>query len=329
MATLAHTAKPVESSLAKPCPVAYHTAMEMSQIRYFLAVARELHFTRAAAACNVSQPALTKAIQKLEEEFGGLLFFREKNATTLSELGQLMRPSLERALMAATEAKLQADAFKRRETSPLRIGIELSLAAPLLRPALSAIARHCADVDLLLVQESQADICTRMLAGTLDVAILVEDEILSEKLHRWPLFDERYVVAFDCGHAFHASDTVNVRQLEAECILMLQRVECPARRAVLAFLKQNNITPRREHLVSNQEQIAELLLASFGVHLAGEHMPLPDAVSTRALEPDPGRRRILLATPAGRPLGPTLGVFLKLMRSQGWQKQQKTPQMAA
>lgn len=58
--------------------------MEMNQIRYFLAVAKELHFTRAAASCNVSQPALTKAIQKLEEEFGGALFFRERSTTQLT-----------------------------------------------------------------------------------------------------------------------------------------------------------------------------------------------------------------------------------------------------
>jgi DNA-binding transcriptional LysR family regulator len=59
--------------------------MEMNQIRYFLAVAKDLHFTRAAVACNVSQPALTRAIQKLEEEFGGPLFHRERALTQLTE----------------------------------------------------------------------------------------------------------------------------------------------------------------------------------------------------------------------------------------------------
>ena len=62
--------------------------MEMHQIRYFLAVAETLNFTRAAEKCNVTQPALTRAIQKLEEELGGLLLRRERSLTHLSDLGR-------------------------------------------------------------------------------------------------------------------------------------------------------------------------------------------------------------------------------------------------
>jgi len=69
--------------------------MEMHQIRYFLAVCETLNFTRAAENCNVTQPALTRAIQKLEDELGGLLFRRERHLTHLTDLGRLMRPQLE------------------------------------------------------------------------------------------------------------------------------------------------------------------------------------------------------------------------------------------
>ena len=272
--------------------------MEMNQIRYFLAVAKELHFTRAAAACNVSQPALTRAIQKLEEELGGPLFFRERATTQLTELGRLTLPPLERAWNAAQEAREQAETFKRRASSPLRIGIELSVATLLLRPALNAISRHCDDVDLSLSQDGQAEICAAMLAGDLDVAVLVESETLNERLHRWPLFTERYVIAFPDDHPFGQHESVDVRQLEAECLLMAQRADCPARRALVAFLKQNNVRPRREHLVGNQEQMMELMLASLGVCVAGEQMPLPASVAARPLTPDPGPRRIMLAVAA-------------------------------
>jgi hypothetical protein len=105
-----------------------------------------------------------------------------------------------------------------------------------------------------------------------------------------------------------------VRQLEAECLLIVQRADCPARRAVLALLKQNNVRPRREHLVGNQE----LMLASLGVGVAGEQMPLPASVAARPLTPDPGPRRIMLAVAAGRPLGPTPGIFVKQMRTRTW-----------
>jgi LysR family hydrogen peroxide-inducible transcriptional activator len=64
--------------------------MEMHQVRYFLAIADELNFTRAAERCKASQPSLTRAIKKLEEEFGGRLFHREHVKTHLSELGRIV-----------------------------------------------------------------------------------------------------------------------------------------------------------------------------------------------------------------------------------------------
>ncbi len=292
--------------------------MEMNQIRYFLAVAKELHFTRAAAACNVSQPALTKAIQKLEEELGGPLLFRERAMTQLTELGRMTLPPLERAWNAAREAKEQAETFQRRASSPLRIGIELSIATPLLRPALNAISRQCADVDLSLMQDGQAEICAAMLAGELEVAVLVDAETLSERLHRWPLFSERYVIVFPDSHPFSEGESVHVRQLEAECLLLTQRADCPARRSLLALMKQNNVRARREHLVGTHEQMMELMLASLGVGVAGEQMVLPASIATRPLTPDPGPRRIMLAVAAGRPLGPTPGIFVKQMRTRTW-----------
>ncbi|MGE0725823.1 MAG: LysR family transcriptional regulator, partial [Alphaproteobacteria bacterium] len=81
--------------------------MELYQIRYFLAVCEALNFTRAAEQCNVTQPALTRAIQRLEEELGGLLFRRERNLTHLTDLGHLVRPQLQ-LVHAETEAAKSA-----------------------------------------------------------------------------------------------------------------------------------------------------------------------------------------------------------------------------
>src|SRR5690242_8318889 len=82
--------------------------VEMHQIRYFLAVCETLNFTRAAEACNVSQPSLTRAIKGLEDELGGPLFRRERNNTHLTGLGEMMRPHL-------TQVLIETDAAKERE----------------------------------------------------------------------------------------------------------------------------------------------------------------------------------------------------------------------
>ena len=86
--------------------------MEMHQIRYFLAVARELNFTRAAQSCHVSQPALTRAIQQLEDELGGQLMRREGKLSHLTDLGERMLPLMLRCYESALAAKSLASSFK-------------------------------------------------------------------------------------------------------------------------------------------------------------------------------------------------------------------------
>src|SRR4051812_35550001 len=96
--------------------------MEMQHVRYFLALSRTLNFTRAAEASNVSQPALTRAIQQLEHELGGPLFHRERQRTHLSELGRIMLPYFE-AIQAQTDAaRTHAKSLKKLDKATLNIG---------------------------------------------------------------------------------------------------------------------------------------------------------------------------------------------------------------
>src|SRR5437016_5616679 len=98
-------------------------AMEMHQIRYFLAVARTLNFTRAAEECNVAQPSLTRAIKLLEDELGGELFRRERSHSHLTDLGQRMLPLLQQCYDTAQGVKSLATAIKRGEVATLRLAL--------------------------------------------------------------------------------------------------------------------------------------------------------------------------------------------------------------
>ena len=117
--------------------------MEMHQVRYFLAVARVLNFTRAADECNVTQPSLTRAIKQLEAELGGDLFRRERPAAQLTELGQRMHPLLKQCYEAATGARELASSFKSGEVGALRVAlthsVDLSLLDSASRPDQAAV----------------------------------------------------------------------------------------------------------------------------------------------------------------------------------------------
>ena len=97
--------------------------MEMHQVRYFITLCDELNFTRAAEKCNVAQPALTRAIKLLENEFGGHLFHRERARTHLTELGAAVRPYLVEVRQQAQQAKKLASSLIELKGTRLKLGI--------------------------------------------------------------------------------------------------------------------------------------------------------------------------------------------------------------
>src|ERR1700754_380273 len=114
--------------------------LQLYQVRYFLALARTLNFTRAAEQCNVTQPALTKAVQKLEQDLGGTLIHRERQLTQLTELGKMLLPTLETICAAAEAVRLQAQCYQKKTIAPLKIGLVPSVSAALIMELLSELA---------------------------------------------------------------------------------------------------------------------------------------------------------------------------------------------
>src|ERR1700754_3409153 len=120
--------------------------LQLYQVRYFLALARTLNFTRAAEQCNVTQPALTKAVQKLEQELGGTLIHRERQLTQVTELGKMILPTLEQIFAAAEAVRLQAQGYQKKTIAPLKIGLVPSVSATLIMELLLELARVIPDL---------------------------------------------------------------------------------------------------------------------------------------------------------------------------------------
>src|SRR4029077_409456 len=139
--------------------------MEMQQIRYFLAVAKTLNFTRAADECHVSQPSLSRAIKLLEQELGGDLFRRERALTHLTDLGRLMLPVLTRAYESAVTAKTLATSYKQGKTSPLQLALSQTVNLALLGPSLTELKKVFPGVELQLFRGTALEILERLKSG--------------------------------------------------------------------------------------------------------------------------------------------------------------------
>jgi DNA-binding transcriptional LysR family regulator len=293
--------------------------MELFQVRYFLALARTLNFTRAAEACNVSQPALTRAIQRLEEELGGPLLHRERNLTQLTSLGRAMLPHLEAAHGAAETAAAQAMAFRSRECEPLRLGIDQSLSAQILTPALGELQARMRGFECGLAEGASADLLQLMMEGALDSAVLIDPAKPPERLDRWRLFRDGYVVLCPEHHHLAGLAEIPITALAEECLVARGEKASDFDQALVRLCAAAGLTPRPRHRCASEEQIRQMVAAGLGIALGGQHRaPCPGIVARPLTDPEAGRN-IVLAAVAGRPHSPALAAFLKLMRARDWQ----------
>ncbi len=180
--------------------------MEMHQIRYFLAVSEYLNFRRAAEECHVSAPALTRAIQKLEDEIGGKLFRRERNLTHLTDLGTLIRPHLKRVLFEAEGAKITAEQFLRLEHAPVKLGVMCTIGPIYFMGFLSDFQAKHPGVELTLIDGTAEKLNELLRNGWLDLAILAQPQPFPDTFRTTPLYRERFCVAFPVGHEFQARE---------------------------------------------------------------------------------------------------------------------------
>src|SRR6058998_804241 len=195
------------------------TIMEMHQVRYFLAVARLLNFTRAADDCNVTQPSLTRAIKQLEAEMGGDLFRRERPAAQLTELGLRMHPLLQQCFDAASGARMLAASFKGGEVGALRIALTHSIDLSLLIPHLDQIKRQFNRLEFRFLRGDANEVGEYLKKGEAELGIAAEISEQWDRLDAWPLFTEGFQLVVNKNHPLATRDKIDFNDLRTEQLL--------------------------------------------------------------------------------------------------------------
>src|SRR3954449_38499 len=144
--------------------------MELRHLRYFIAVAEELHFRRAAERLHVAQPAVSEQIRKLEQELGVRLLNRTHRSVSLTEAGSAMLDEGRRVLRQAGVAQQAARDADRRARHRLRVGCLPDSFPPQLSRAMARIGSSMPGIDLLLESNSASNLIDDVRAGSLDVA---------------------------------------------------------------------------------------------------------------------------------------------------------------
>ncbi|WP_119153152.1 LysR substrate-binding domain-containing protein [Caldimonas tepidiphila] len=199
--------------------------MTLTELRYIVAVAREKHFGRAAEACFVSQPTLSVAIKKLEEELDVKIFERGTSEISVTPLGEDIVRQAQAVLEQAAAIKEIAKRGKDPLAGPLRLGMIYTIGPYLLPDLVKQVIERVPQMPLMLQENFTAKLLEMLRTGELDCAILAEP-FPETGLAAAPLYDEPFLVAVPKSHPLAKRESISSEELKRETMLLLGTGHC-------------------------------------------------------------------------------------------------------
>jgi len=257
--------------------------MTLTELRYLIALDHERHFGRAAERCFVSQPTLSVAVRKLEDELGVTLFERNRNEVAPTPIGLRVlaqaRVVLEEARVITQIAQDGKDPLR----GPLRLGAIYTIGPYLLPRLIAPLAQRAPDMPLIIEENYTAVLTERLRQGALDVIILslpYEHPALSTL----PLYDEPFVVITPPQHPWRARATIRAEDLGGENVLLLGEGHCFRNQVLQACPRcvpdKPERRPQQDFEGASLETLRQMVASGLGVSV----LPRTAALSFPALE---------------------------------------------
>ena len=291
-------------------------AVEMHQIRYFLALSETLSFTKAAERCNVAQPSLTRAIHSLEMELGGELLRRERNLSHLTELGERMAPLMRQCYEAAVAAKAVAQSLKKGEAAPLSVAVSQSISVAPLTRILGELSRAFTGLHLNLLRGSGPEIVACLKSGEAELAIAGPLGETWERLDAVALYDEPINLFVSGKHRLASRKAAEFKDLASETLLINTASEMADK--IADRLRETAAGTARSHRVAHLDDLLTLVKADLGVAI------IPVGIGSLAglsLVPLGGLelvRTVSVYSVAGRRRGAACATMLNMLRAADW-----------
>ena len=246
--------------------------MELRHIRYFLAVANEGNFTRAAAGLGIGQPPLSLQIKDLEQEVGALLFRRSARGAQLTPAGRAFLEVIKDMPALAERGASRAKRAARGEIGHLAVGFTASSAFNTVVPATIRVFRHAyPGVDISLFESNTTPLIAGLTDGKFDVAFLRLGDASGKNLKLQPVLDEPLVVALPSDHKAGREDKVDLAQLARESFIIFSRDVGPDLfDTIIGLLQRANINPDVKQVALQFSSIVNFVAAGLGVSVVTE-----------------------------------------------------------
>ena len=251
--------------------------IELRHLRYFLAVAETLHFSKAAQLLGMAQPPLSQQIKRLEQLLGHPLFDRTTRGVKLTLAGQLLADRARSTMEKVHDDLAQVRRLGRGEEGTLTVGFSGSVMFTDLPAVIEIYRRRYPKVELRLRELSTSAQISALLTGTLDLAFL-RDGDATEGIQITTLFEERYVAVLPKTHALAAKRSLRVRDLRKEPFILFARRMGPlAFDRTIACCERDGFRPNIVQDAPQWPTLVRLVAAGLGVSLA------PACVATVAI----------------------------------------------
>lgn len=290
--------------------------MEMSQIKYVLASAKTLNFTKAAANCNVSQPALTKAIKTLEAQLGAPLFHREGKRILLSDFGRSMLPHFQQIMAETDAAQTLAENFRLLNDVPVRLGVLSTVGHVRLARFLAKYQKDYDGVEVAVSEASLSELKSKLENGDLDLAILNPLDVLGDGFNVTELYKERYIVIIPPGHALADKNAIKLADLSG--LPYVDRLACEMREMVMAVCQDKGIKLYARFRSEREDWVQAMVMARIGFAFVPEYsVNLPELLQRPLIEPSLSRT-ISMINVSGRQFSPAVSAFVRSAQSFAW-----------
>ena len=268
--------------------------MTLTELKYIVAVAREKHFGKGADACHVSQPTLSVAIKKLEEELQVKLFERNANEITVTPLGEEIIRQAQSVLEQADNIREIARRGKDPLDGPLRLGVIYTIGPYLLPDLVRQMIARTPQMPLMLQENFTVKLLEELRNGEIDCAVLAEP-FPDTNLAIAPLYDEPFMAAVPSTHALAQRTSITAEEIKKETMLLLGNGHC-FRDHVLevcpefARFSSSSDGIRKSFEGSSLETIKHMVAAGMGITLVPRLGVPKEALANQAAEAGNGKK---------------------------------------
>lgn len=240
--------------------------LDIQSLEQFVVLARTKNFTRAGEELNLSQSALSRAIQKLEDQLGQPLFERKPREVVLTELGELLLERAKKILKLVEDTFSELSEAGRR--GRVRLGAIPTIAPYFLPSLLGSFAEKHPDISVIVQEDTTETLIKSCSHGDIDLAI-VALPIIAKYLEVEPLFTEELLLVLPAGHPLAAEENIGVASVDGYPFVMLNEAHCLSEN-ISSFCRRQSVQPVTIERTSQLTTVQELVALDHGVSIVPE-----------------------------------------------------------